>query len=660
MFISVRLLNGFSESLLYETPGDWHAIKPGTFVRVPLKNALLPAMVTHIYPTKPSSSFGIRQAHSLDPFPQDTGYLPFIKQLSIYYQVPELSLLKRIRQFIIENHQPEELTLPESSSHEHKKITLTGEQQTVVDFITPRIITPEYTPTLLHGVTGSGKTEVYKHLIQTAHEQQKSTLLLLPEVTLAIQFAKLLKQQLDPKITLVSFHSGTPKKDKQLLWQLLLSNAPVVIIGVHLPILLPICNLGLIIVDEEHETGYQEKKHPKINTKEACLLRAHALQIPIVLGSATPSISSLHAVKTKGWHFFELKKRFSGEFPKIEIVPLATKDTPFSKRKKNFWISYELELALSDRLAKKEQTIIFLNRRGHSFFVQCKSCTYVFECKNCSVSLTLHESNTITCHYCGYSRTLASSCPKCQAHEDQFLKKGIGTQQIVTILQKMFPQARIARADHDTTTKKKIWQQTVTDFGAGNLDILVGTQTITKGFHFPGVTLVGIIWADLNLHFPVYNAAESALQQLIQVAGRAGRDSRESTVIVQTFMEHPIFSYLNEIDYCAFYEREIAFRQEVGYPPCLRLAEIELRHTSEQIIEFEADKLLHFCMDLTTQRTFNITILGPAKPPVFKIKNIHSRKLYLKGEAINELIKLYQSIDKNTFRSSLFFTPNPL
>jgi primosomal protein N' (replication factor Y) len=409
-------------------------------------------------------------------------------------------------------------------------------------------------------------------------------------------------------------------------------------------VLLPISNLGLIIVDEEHEVGYQEKKHPKVNSKEAAIWRAHMNGIPILLGSATPSLTSLDNVKTKGWHFFELKERFAGIFPTVKTVSL--KD---AKNRRNFWITTELERAIKLRLERGEQTIIFLNRRGYSFFVQCKTCSFIFMCDNCSVSLTLHEDGRLSCHYCSLRQELSPQCPGCKGSAKNYLKKGVGTQQVVSILETVFPHATVARADMDTTVNKKQWQETLERFEHGIIDILVGTQTITKGYHFPNVTLVGILWADLNLHFPMYNAAEVCLQQLIQVAGRAGRTGKPSEVIVQTMVEHSIFNYLNEIDYVKFYDSQMETRKEIGYPPAMRLAEIELKYTDEIVIEQEAQQLAKelraVCGDV---------------PPVHKIKHIHMRKIYLKCSAVQPMMALFGGIKRRKYQSSIYFTPNPL
>jgi primosomal protein N' (replication factor Y) len=659
MFIKVKLLQGYQEPLLYSAPEDWdrqHLI--GSIVTVPLRAKIVPAFVIAVFKEKPPTerSFAIRQAQSLEAFPHDPHYLSFIKQLADYYQVDELFCIKRIKQFLTQKELPvDAIQIHNDQDTKTKVIQLTSEQQLIVDSLVPAILSPQYIPALIHGVTGSGKTEVYKKLIMAAILSEKTVILLLPEVTLAMQFYTLLRNQLPASLALRSFHSGTSIKEKKQAWQMLLAGNPLVLIGVHLPVLLPISNLGLIIVDEEHDVGYQEKKHPKINSKEAAIWRAHLCGIPIVLGSATPSISSLYNVQHRGWHLFTLTKRYAGNFPTIQKVLLINK-----KRRKNFWISTELQNAIADRLAKKEQTIIFLNRRGFSFFIQCSQCSYIPSCQACSVSLTLHEEGYLSCHYCGYTTKEPTCCPQCKAGQDSLLKKGIGTQQVVRILETLFPTAHISRADMDTTTKKKLWQQTLEDFESGNIDILVGTQTITKGFHFPRVTLVGILWADVNLNFPIFNASETTLQQLIQVAGRAGRQSSESLVIVQAMADHEIFAYLNEVDYKQFYENEIESRQELSYPPCARLLELEIKHTQEEIVEREAQLFALSLLSLK-QEYPSIAVLGPAKPPVSKIKNICMRKIYLKGHDIYKMFTMIKKARQSAqLTSMVHVVPNPL
>lgn len=656
MFIRVRLLNGLPEPLWYSVPTDWqHSSLRGLIVQVPVRNRIVAALVVEQYAIKPTNlSFELKDIHALEPLPADQHYMPFLETISAYYHVEKLHFIKRIHQFLFNKKENDVLIEKEKTQNTQSNVLLTEEQKKVTDFLIPHITNNSFMPTVLHGVTGSGKTEIYKNLFLHALSLHKTSLLLLPEVTLAISFENRLKEEL-PDAPLYGFHSGKTPKEKNIIWNNLKNNVPMILIGVHLPILLPIANLGVIVIDEEHDSGYQEKKHPKINSKDTALMRAQQMNIPIVLGSATPSISTLHNVKTKKWAFFQLKKRFSGILPTPQIVFLTE-----NKNRKEFWISTKLETAIKDRLQKKEQTIIFINRRGVSFFVQCKGCTFIFRCTACSVSLTLHGDDRLICHYCGTNKLLPIACPECKKSADQFLKKGIGTQKMVSIVEKMFPLAVVARADLDTTTKKKVWQNTITDMMNGTIDILVGTQTITKGFHFPLVTLVGVVWADLQLNFPAYNAAEIALQQLIQVAGRAGRNHQESTVIIQAMADHELFKHLNEIDYLQFYGYEHAMREELGYPPHKRLAELELKHINEKLLDQETLHLVHFLHDHAEQKDLAVQILGPAQPPVSKIKEVHSRKIYLKAKNYSDISNLMKQIHKKRYSCSIYFTPNPV
>ena len=657
MYITVRLLNGFQKPLLYKLSNtQQHLSLAGSIVTVPLRNRFEPAIIISACDQLTYTvDFAIREVQAHDIKQIDDRYFTFIQTLSTYYHTDIIRFAKRIQQFVTQKQTPPQPTTAPTIAK--KVYTLTPEQKTVYAACTQALTQQKFFPALIHGVTGSGKTEIYKKVLIDCIARNKTALFLVPEVTLALQFERLLRTQLPDDITIISFHSATSTKDKKRLWHFITEHMPIVIIGVHLPILLPIANLGLIIVDEEHEVGYQEKKHPKINSKEAALMRAQQYKIPIILGSATPSMGSLHSAKQKKYAFFQLKKRFAGNFPTIRVVHLsnATK-----KKRPQFWVSQELHSAIQDRLEHNEQCIIFLNRRGHSFFVQCKECSFIFECKNCSVSLTLHDNNKLTCHYCGYSRMEPPTCPACKADCKNFLKKGIGTQQLVTILQKLFPMARIARADMDTTLKKKSWQQTVEQFSNRTLDILVGTQTITKGYHFPGVTLVGIIWADLNLHMPFFNAQETCLQQLIQVAGRAGRQSTSSLVVVQTMSEHTLFNYLDERTYLSYYAQEIEQRAALGYPPCKRLVAIELKHPHENSVERESYTLAQQLRQHARFKGLDVQILGPAKPVVHKIKKTYTRTLYLKSPSIATCISLYSLIEQTRYKSSIFFTPNPL
>lgn len=667
MFITVRLLNNFSKELTYAVPVDLqNQIHRGTLVQVPLQRRLESAIVVGIEPHDTVYPFKIRPIDSIFPFPADQTYRQFATSLAGFHQIDSLYLFKRVKNFLeaaeeaadkpdeaLAKSGPVSLKDPVEDEVEKefgsKSVQLTDEQIEACVSVQEDLDAGRYQVTVLHGVTGSGKTEVYKKLFSSVLATGKCAILLLPEVGLAVQFEKLLKAQM-PSVEIFGFHSATTIKQKRVLWQALLQQKPCIIVGVHLPIFLPIAHLGIIIVDEEHDAGYQEKSHPKIHSRNAALLKASLMRIPVVLGSATPSISSLWNIKNKGWRLVQLKNRFAGQFPTVQVVALSDK-----KERKNFWISAEMYTAIQQQLIKHEQTIIFLNRRGHSFFVQCTTCTHIFSCTNCSVSLTLHEDGRLVCHYCNFTLYTHEICPDCKGKD--FLRKGIGTQQVVTILQKLFPQAKIARADMDTTSKKKAWQQTVQDFYDKKIDILVGTQSITKGYHFPHVTLVGILWADVNLHFPMYNAAETTLQQLIQVAGRAGRQLASSKVIVQTMTPHAVFNYICEVDYLKFYTNEIAKRYDVGYPPAKHIAEIEIRCENQLSVEKDADVIANFLIDHAIE---DILVLGPVPAVIYRVQKTYCQKIFLKSINRTAMIQLFALLRQDEFASSLFFTIDPV
>lgn len=574
------------------------------------------------------------------------------KKIAQYYCLDVVNLIRRVKFFLMKSESLPSVHEEQSFVAHTDDIALTDEQAVAYDFLRQKLGQHVFCPTLIHGVTGSGKSEIYKKLIADCREKNSTVIMLLPEVGLSMQFERLFKKSFQDKIEIFSFHSGTSVAEKRALWRALLEGRPVLIIGVHLPLLLPIVNLGLIIVDEEHESGYQEKKHPKLNSKEIALMRAMVQKIPIVLGSATPSVTSMYNVEHRNWAYFKLEKRFAGEFPLVRTIRLLDK-----QKRDSFWISKELKTALQDRLTKKEQAIIFINRRGFSFFVQCKDCGYVFQCIHCSISLTLHEDDSLHCHYCGYEIAIPEMCAACPGLKKDFLKKGIGTQQAVTILQKMFPQARIERADLDVSKNKKQLKETLKKFEEGELDVIVGTQTIAKGYHFPNVTLVGILWADINLNFPVYNASETALQQLIQVAGRAGRQKKSSEVIIQVMSDNRINNFLHEADYAAFVQDELSYRKMFNYPPYCRLAEIELKNSYEPAIVQDCKKVAEILYALAP--LYDVEILGPADPAVYKLKNYFRKTFFLKGKRVDDLARIYKKLAEYSIESDIFFTPNP-
>jgi primosomal protein N' (replication factor Y) len=653
VFVTVHLLNNFQKPLTYSVPVELqHKISRGALVEVPLRNYTVSAFVEAVFFTH-ASQFKIRDILGVVEMPQDKNYNTFLERVAFYYQTPVLFFLKRMKSFLFQEEKKERKIFVGADAVTSSAAIFTAEQQAVYSGIREHVAQQKYSTSVLHGVTGSGKTEIYNRLIQDILQKKQTVFFLVPEVSLALHFESILKK-MHGQAAVFGFHSASSALHKRKLWKALQAADSVIIVGVHLPVFLPVSNLGLIVVDEEHESGFQEKKHPKVHTRDMAILRAQLYNIPVLLGSATPSIATLWNVERRGWHFFELKKRFSGAFPEITIVSLQQKH-----KRKQFWISPELHRAIEVQLDKKEQTILFLNRRGMNFFVQCE-CGSIFSCTSCSVSLTVHEGDRLVCHYCGYQKAMPKNCHDCGAAEKDFIKKGIGTQRLVGMIQALYPQARVGRLDLDTVAKKKKGASVVEQMNNREIDILIGTQSVTKGYHFPGVTLVGIVWADLNMHFPMYNAVEATVQQLIQVAGRAGRQSEKSQVIIQCFDQHVAFDYLNEEKYLEFYEYEIKNRMKIGYPPVASLAEIEMRHTDQALLNSESQTVVDIMLDLVKKHNLSVTVLGPVPAVVSKIKSVYIQKIFLKSADRKEMIQLFQSVSQQEYASDLFFTLNPV
>jgi len=655
MYVIVRLLKGFKEPLFYQVPPHLAPlITKGAVVDVPLRSKQLTGLVIEVLHRRPAVSYDIRLLTAVHQFPQDSKFYSFIEKLAQLYFVEPATLCARLRSFAFfeerENDDEEEV---EADS---QAVALTAAQQEVVDALCRDVIAGGYMPTLLQGVTGSGKTEVYKAVMVTAIREGKTVLFLAPEVGLARQMQANFAQSFGGKIFVAGWHSGVAKNERQAVWQAAVQGTPMVLVGVHLPVLLPLANLGLIVVDEEHDGGYEEKQHPRINSKHAALLRARHYGVPIVLGSATPSVSTLYHAEQQQWRHCYLTDRFGGAFPAMQHVILSKE-----KKRPHFWVSKELLTGLADTVFRGKQAIVYLNRRGYGFFLQCAECGHIFECASCAVSLTLHHDEhaggserMLECHYCNFRRPVPRQCSFCGKNTDESKSKGIGTQQLVAILSKLLPQARIARADADISRRKKAWRETIDAFAAGEIDILVGTQIVTKGFHFPRVMLVGIVWADSAVHFPVYNAHEVALQQLIQVAGRAGRAAVGGRVIVQSFDNHPVFSYMNEEDYPRFCEQELAARKEWGYPPFGRLVTIEVSHENEEQVVADAGVVKE---RIAASVGAAVQVLGPARPLRAKVLGIHYRQVLCKADNYREVYAALSSQSWGDLKSGVFVHP---
>lgn len=663
MFVQVRLLTGWHEPLWYAVPAHFSTeCGVGTVIKVPLRNRFVPALINRMQSTCPfKDASKIKEIQGVFTFPADTKYADFAHKISLLYHLDPSYLYSRLVTFLhettAEKEHEDQAFLHDEPLNNLPQITLTAEQQQAVDLVQPAIINGTSQVTLLQGVTGSGKTEVYKRLMEQAIAAGKSVIVLLPEVSLAFQFERLFKDQLSCPERVFSFHSLTKRSERRALWDELSSERPLIIVGVHLPVFLPIRNLGLIIVDEEHERGFVEKKHPKINSKEAALLRAQLYSIPILLGSATPSLAMLSAAWQKKINHAVLSQRFGGQLPVISHVLLSKNRAG----RRNFWITRELDAGIADRLSRGEQVILYLNRRGYSFCAQCPDCGFLLSCDDCSVSLTPHQDNGqmyLLCHYCGKSKNVPESCSACGVVGSQLITKGIGTQQLVTIIQKLFPTARVARADLDSTKEKREWVNTVAAFKNRELDILIGTQIVTKGYHFPGVTLVGVVWGDLGLSLPHYSAREEVLQKLIQVAGRAGRTCTGGQVIVQTMAQDPLFDVISEALYDGFCNQELAVRQSLEYPPSGRLVQLEFMGDDASALERDVAAYTNELTECAASMQCNVRVLGPVVPVVQRIAGVEMRHVFIKGASLNVINKLIRAcVFASSSKSRMFVVP---
>jgi len=445
---------------------------------------------------------------------------------------------------------------------------------------------------LLHGVTGSGKTEVYLQAIAHALAQGKGAIVLVPEISLTPQTVERFKARFShgPLQTQVAvLHSHLSAGERHDEWHKIRQGRARIVIGARSAIFAPVEPLGLIIVDEEHEHSYKQEEAPRYHARDVAVVRGQMEDAVVMLGSATPSMESFYNVQRGKYALLELPTRADDK--KMPIVRVVDMRQAARKDKGTPIFSEELKEAITQRLERKEQTMLFLNRRGYSSSLQCPQCGFVAECPNCSVALTYHRrAQKICCHICGHEAPAPTACPEPKCRSAAIRYAGLGTERVEETLGKLFPHARIARMDSDLMKRKEDYRRVLGDFKAGKTDILVGTQMIAKGLHFENVTLVGVIHADLSLHIPDFRAGERTFQLLTQVAGRAGRGDVEGEVFVQSFTPfHPAIQYARRHDFTGFYEQEVEFREQLNYPPASRLALLTFKGRNEEKVKLMAE-----------------------------------------------------------------------
>ena len=478
---------------------------------------------------------------------------------------------------------------------------------------------------LLHGITSSGKTELYIHLIEQTLAEKKQVLFLVPEIALTTQLTSRLKRIFGNKLAV--YHSRFSDAERVEIWNNMLQDKGYeVVIGARSAVFIPFRQLGLVIVDEEHETSYKQfDPAPRYNARNAAIVLASLHGAKTLLGSATPAIESYFNAKTGKYGYVAINQRFR----EMELPDILIADTKEAYRKKQMEGHFTplLKEKTKKALQNKEQVILFQNRRGYAPYLECKNCTYVPKCKNCDVSLTVHKFlNKLTCHYCGYTEHIPELCPVCNTPNLE--NKGFGTEKIEQEITEFFPQARVSRMDVDTTRNKKSYDKIITDFEQGKVDILVGTQMVTKGLDFERVSLVGILNADNMLNFPDFRSHERAFQLMAQVSGRAGRKNKRGTVVLQTSNpEHPVIGQVIRNDYEAMFNTQSEERSQFGYPPYTRLIEITLRHRDVKTVDHAAQELA-----AELRKIFSHRVFGPNIPPVSRIQNYYIKNILLKIE----------------------------
>lgn len=496
-------------------------------------------------------------------------------------------------------------------------------QQQAYDEITKNL--NEKNVCLLHGVTSSGKTEIYIHLIEETVRQGKQVLYLLPEIALTTQITERLRRVFGSKLGV--YHSKFPDAERVEIWQKQLSDkAYDIILGVRSSVFLPFRNLGLIIVDEEHESTYkQQDPAPRYHARNAAIILAAQFGAKTLLGTATPSIETYNNAVTGKYGWVELKERYK-EIRLPEIVPVDIKELTRKKRMTGQFSPLLLE-QIGEALANKEQVILFQNRRGFAPMVECRTCGWVPKCKNCDVSLTYHKKiNQLTCHYCGYTLSLPRSCPACEGVE--MINRGFGTEKIEDDIKLIYPEALVARMDLDTTRSRTSYEKIITDFEQGKTDILIGTQMVSKGLDFDHVSVVGILNADTMMNYPDFRSYERAFQLMAQVAGRSGRKNKRGKVILQTkSMDHPIIHQVISNNYEDMVFSQLAERQMFHYPPYYRLVYVYLKNRNASLLEQMAR-----VMTEKLRAIFGTRVCGPADPPVARIQTFYIKKIAIKIE----------------------------
>ncbi len=540
----------------------------------------------------------------------------------------------------VTEHAAEELVSYAQDIPAAPPLALTGQQQAIYDRLVPALGEGRFRPLVLHGVTGSGKTELYLRLAQAVVDRGRTAMVLVPEIALSTQLEALFAQRFGKR--LATWHSGLTPAHRRQQWLSIARGERTVVLGVRSAVFAPLADPGLIIIDEEHDSSYKQEDRLRYHARDVALMRAKLVQIPILLGSATPSLQTIHHVHRGRYELLSLPNRIDDRpLPEFQIVDMRRQRGPFR------FLSRTLQEALRETLDQQQQALLFLNRRGFATFVVCRLCGEVIHCRHCSVSLTYHQQGArLCCHYCGFTSSLPDTCPRCG--KPSLMPFGLGTERIEEEVRRILPQARLVRIDRDTAAHPRQILSHLNKVRDRRADILIGTQMIAKGHDFPGVTLVGVVSADTSLQLPDYRAGETTVQLLVQVAGRAGRGEEPGKVIVQTYNpRHYVIEALGEMDYLEFCRHELRSRKQLQYPPFCRLVKFlitarkaeQARSAAQQFARLSAEVI-----DRLKDDNIQLALLGPAPAPIAKLKNRYRWHLYVKGWRSRDIQQMIETV----------------
>jgi len=544
--------------------------------------------------------------------------------------------LEKKKYVVIEQKQVERNPFLHKVDKKTSKLKFTDEQQYAYDEISFAMDKNKYGEYLIYGVTGSGKTEIYLQLIENALRNNKTSIMLVPEISLTPQTVDRFIARFGEE-NIAVLHSKLSIGERFDQWNKIKNGQAKIVIGARSAIFAPIKDLGIIIIDEEHDSSYKSESTPRYNAKDIARYLCKENNIPLVLGSATPDTSSLYRTMQKESVLLRLNKRAnSSTLPEIEVIDLREE---LSKKNKSM-LSEKLQEAIKENLENKKQTILFLNRRGFSTFVMCRDCGYTAKCKNCDITLTYHKStNKLKCHYCGYETNVINKCPDCKSENIRYF--GTGTQKLETEINKLYPEAKTIRMDVDTVTKKNSHEKILTDFKENKADILIGTQMVVKGHHFPNVTLVGVIAADGSLNMNDYRANEITFQILTQVAGRAGRGKDTGKVIIQTYNPDSFaIECVKTQNEEMFYNTEMRLRKQLKYPPFCDIIVIGVSSKEEQITIKVTQSLHKYLKNRVENENIGIMLYKALPAPIDKIKNKYRWRILIKCKFGEDIIDL--------------------